>query len=444
MTGNAAPARRAYSIAMVSDFFYPKSGGVESHILNLSKSLIDRGHRVIIITRAHRGVQGVKYLENNLLKVYYLITRLVPMGATLPSVLTTLPILAAIFEREEIDIVHGHQSTSTLALEGILHAKLMNMHTCFTDHSILRMGTAEGVLATTSLKFATADVDGMVCVSYAAKENTGTRTTISPSQIHVIPNAVIPDEFLPDYSRLRREDEIVVVVVSRLVFRKGADLLLSVIPAACRMEARLKFIVAGDGDMREQLEQMRDINDLGGRVRILGNINYREIRSVLVQGDIFLNTSLTEAFCIAIIEGASCGLYVVSTDVGGVREVLPENMVTLVAPKTSSILDGIRDGITKLSGYDKRAAHERVREMYSWPDIARRTEKIYRRFAVRSRSETECVKDMLERREAEFTIIFKLLLAYNFLLLRLLRRCGWLESEGPWRRGQLRKKGSPE
>ena len=45
---------------------------------------------------------------------------------------------------------------------------------------------------------------------------------------------------------------------------------------------------------------------------------------VLVRGHIFLNTSLTEAFCIAIVEAAACGLMVVSTNVGGVPEVLPQ------------------------------------------------------------------------------------------------------------------------
>lgn len=41
-----------YSIAMVSDFFYPQPGGVESHIYQLSQRLIDRGHKVIVITHA--------------------------------------------------------------------------------------------------------------------------------------------------------------------------------------------------------------------------------------------------------------------------------------------------------------------------------------------------------------------------------------------------------
>lgn len=48
------------------------------------------------------------------------------------------------------------------------------------------------------------------------------------------------------------------------------------------------------------------------RVRLLGALEHENVRGVLVQGHIFLNTSLTEAFCMAIVEGASCGLQVCS------------------------------------------------------------------------------------------------------------------------------------
>ena len=53
---------------------------------------------------------------------------------------------------------------------------------------------------------------------------------------------------------------------------------------------------------------------------------------VLRQGSIFLNTSLTEAFGIAILEAACAGLHVVSTRVGGVPEILPEDMISFAAP----------------------------------------------------------------------------------------------------------------
>ena len=46
-----------------------------------------------------------------------------------------------------------------------------------------------------------------------------------------------------------------------------------------------------------------------------------------------MNTSLTESFGIAILEAACAGLYVVSTRVGGVPEILPEDMISFAAPE---------------------------------------------------------------------------------------------------------------
>ena len=56
------------------------------------------------------------------------------------------------------------------------------------------------------------------------------------------------------------------------------------------------------------------------------------IFQVLAQGTIFMNTSLTEAFGIAILEAACAGLYVVSTRVGGIPEILPEDMISFANP----------------------------------------------------------------------------------------------------------------
>jgi phosphatidylinositol glycan class A protein len=60
---------------------------------------------------------------------------------------------------------------------------------------------------------------------------------------------------------------------------------------------------------------------------------------VLCRGHIFLNTSLTEAFCIAILEAASCGLLCVSTNVGGIPEVLPPSMIYMAEPRATSMIE---------------------------------------------------------------------------------------------------------
>lgn len=56
---------------------------------------------------------------------------------------------------------------------------------------------------------------------------------------------------------------------------------------------------------------------------------------------------MTEAFCIAVVEAASCGLYVISTDVGGVGEVLPPDILHLAKPNPDSIIKAIDEGIPK-------------------------------------------------------------------------------------------------
>jgi len=58
--------------SMVSDFFYPNIGGVESHIYQLSQCLLDRGHKVIIVTHFYGDRTGIRYLSNGL-KVYTVI-----------------------------------------------------------------------------------------------------------------------------------------------------------------------------------------------------------------------------------------------------------------------------------------------------------------------------------------------------------------------------------
>eukprot|EP00960_Hanusia_phi_P072969 767912-Hanusia_phi.AAC.10 len=91
--------------------------------------------------------------------------------------------------------------------------------------------------------------------------------------------------------------------------------------------------------MRVALEQMRENHQLQDRVEMLGHVKHTDVRNVLVRGHIYMNCSLTEAFCIAILEAASCGLLVVSTRVGGVPEVMPSNMIKYASPDANSLIE---------------------------------------------------------------------------------------------------------
>jgi len=55
------------------------------------------------------------------------------------------------------------------------------------------------------------------------------------------------------------------------------------------------------------LEQIREEAGLHDRVQLLGALDQEGVHQALLKGHIFLNTSLTEAYCMAIVEAASCG-----------------------------------------------------------------------------------------------------------------------------------------
>ena len=169
-------------------------------------------------------------------------------------------------------------------------------------------------------------------------------------------------------------------MISRLVYRKGVDLLAGVIPIICSRYHSVQFLIGGDGPKRIDIDEVVEKNGLQDRVTLLGAVQHEHVRDVLVQGDIFLNSSLTEAFCMAIVEAAACGLQVVSTNVGGIPEVLPKDLIWLAEPSVDGLVIAIERAIfdrSKQKVVDPRECHRRIESYYQWSDIAVRTEKVY-------------------------------------------------------------------
>lgn len=225
-----------------------------------------------------------------------------------------------------------------------------------------------------------------------SKENCVLRASLDPLMVSVIPNAVVAENFRP-LSHDTRDTQskvtipqpigpdgtITVVAIMRLFYNKGVDLLIAAIPRVLASHPNVRFIVAGTGPKAIDLEQMIERNMLQDRILLLGAVRHEEVRDVMVQGHIFLNPSLTEAFGTVIVEAASCGLYIVCTRVGGVPEVLPNHMTEFAAPEEDDIVAATGRAIAKLREGRVRTDlfHGQVKQMYSWTDVAERTERIY-------------------------------------------------------------------
>ena len=213
--------------------------------------------------------------------------------------------------------------------------------------------------------------------------------------VSVIPNAVVAENFRPlnhpatkpdrrvrsppPQPPLGPNDVIKIVVISRLFYNKGTDLLIAAIPRILTVHPNVRFIIAGSGPKAIDLEQMIERRVLQDHVELLGAVRHEEVRDVMVRGHIYLHPSLTEAFGTVIVEAASCGLYVVCTSVGGVPEVLPRDFTTFAKPEEDDLVDATCKAISAFRANKVRTDrfHDQVKAMYSWTDVAQRTERVY-------------------------------------------------------------------
>lgn len=369
-----------FRICMVCDFFFPNFGGVESHIFSLSQSLLQRNNKVIIVTHSYDDRIGIRYLVNGL-KVYYLPIKVIYNQSTMPTIISSLPLVRYVLLRERINIVHGHAAFSAITHEIMLIAQIMNIRTVFTDHSLFGFADISAIITNTCLHMSLIGCNRLICVSYIGKENTALRSRVEPNNVSVIPNAVDAGVFKPNIEA-RPKNRIVVVFICRLVYRKGVDLLADVMVNVCEKYRQVYFLIGGDGPKKQLLMETIERHDLHKRIELLGSLKQSEVCDVLNKGHIFLNTSLTEAYCMAIVEAACCGLPVVTTCVGGIPEVLPDPLVYLCQPTVSDLTEGLDKAINDyMNGktVSPEKSHEMIKDIYNWKNVSSRTEIVYKK-----------------------------------------------------------------
>ncbi|VDP53554.1 unnamed protein product [Soboliphyme baturini] len=175
---------------------------------------------------------------------------------------------------------------------------MMGVPTVFTDHSLFGFADASSIIMNKLLQLVLTNASNVICVSHTSKENTVLRADLSPSKVYVIPNAFDCDLFSAPKTR-RGGEQINIVIIGRLVYRKGVDLLASVIPEVCNQHPEVNFIIGGDGSKRILLEEMRERHGLQERVTMLGFVPYNYVRNVSFP-EYELNTGKFSPSCIVL------------------------------------------------------------------------------------------------------------------------------------------------
>jgi len=125
-------------------------------------------------------------------------------------------------------------------------------------------------------------------------------------------------------------DTLVITTVGRLTEIKKHDLFLEMAQKVFLSRQDVLFLIVGDGELREELESMAGVLGLKAVVRFLGW--RQDLSTIYAASDLFVLTSRNEGTPVALIEAMASGLPGVSTDVGGVRDVITSPSVGEVVP----------------------------------------------------------------------------------------------------------------
>ena len=238
-----------------------------------------------------------------------------------------------LFRRERFDIVHTH--TTKAGILGRIAARLARCRvTVHTPHGHIFYGyfspAATGAIVAAE-SFATLFTDKIIALTQLEKRDMIKFGVARADKIEVIYQGLELEKYAlaaPCRALTRKsfnieDDELVVGMVGRLEPVKGADYFVEAAKLISPAAPKVKFIMAGDGSLREKLEARVKMSGLMPKFIFAG---WREdIPEILSMLDVLVLPSLNEAVGMAALEAGAAGVPVVATNVGGIPEVVKDN-----------------------------------------------------------------------------------------------------------------------
>jgi glycosyltransferase involved in cell wall biosynthesis len=209
---------------------------------------------------------------------------------------------------------------------------------------------------------------------------------VPPGKVVIRYNGIDPDSYasMPSRGSFRAKwgispEQPLILFLSRLIPRKGADILIEAFAQACPETARL--VVAGpEGEpgYRAYLERHAKESGVEARVIFTGPVYGQEKKAVLVDADLFVLPSRYENFANAPAEAMACGIPVIITDACGIRSLVDGRAGLVIAPEKEALEGALRKLIFDKALYArlKEGCH-RVADQLSWDRLTEQMEGYY-------------------------------------------------------------------
>ena len=337
-------------IAMVGQF-PPHIGGVGVHIHSLSKELIRQGHEVYVITYPHKDIRDID-------GIHVIGTK----GVNIPGLrglffaINAKKELKELIEREDIDIIHGHYLFPA-GWASVKAGKSTNTKTYVTSHGSDMFELYKKQAYTRPLiRKVLKDADVVLAVSNALKDEIiKTKIPNIEKKVRLHWNSVDINKFKTtkeNESKFRKElvhefniaaDKPIILFVGNIIKRKNIDLLLE---AKKQLNTKANLVVVGDGPLLEQLKAKAEKEYFDGNLENVYFTGSRtDVEDIIPSCDLLVLPSFTESFGLVLIEALACGKPVIGSNVGGIKEIITDDVGLLIDPNDSEDLTKAIDRI---------------------------------------------------------------------------------------------------
>lgn len=361
-----------HKIAMISDWYFPKVGGIEYSMHTLAKTLSRHGYEVSVITRSYPGVP--EYSRRDGVSVIRVKGRPLP-GQSRFLMPGAYKELFNLLKNGNYDIVNCHGLDSPIGMIALIISRKLGIPVVVTNHSLVG-DTPYSSLLYLAGKLLLKNTDAVIAVSSAVEKDSKLMTK---KPIYRIFNGVdSEDKIIKVPFPVNTEEKLVIVTVARMTKKKGVQNIVDLAPSLLEKHKNLLFLMIGDGPLREKLESTVKESGLSGNFYFTGEVPREKVLGCLEQADIFALPSSNEAFGISILEAMSKEVPVVAMNNSGVSDIINNGVNGYLADSLTEFSDYLENLIEK-PALRTSFAREALRGLsnYDWNRICEQTSKVY-------------------------------------------------------------------
>jgi glycosyltransferase involved in cell wall biosynthesis len=291
-------------------------GGAERVYIATAKTLASRGWHVVAACLQRRSGRVADELAGTPVEVH-------DLGMTSKLDLLVIARLARLLTNKHVDVVYTFLIHSHLI--GRLAARLTNVPVVLSSQQTASWESRGQQLVN---RLTSRWCSAIVAVSNSVAQYLMTDVGIPREKLVTIYNSIDVDRFPQRKGLLADSSRIIIGTVARLNPEKDYGTLLEAFRRVRSRYPTASLLVAGDGPERARLERLVDSLGLGDSVQFLGHLE--DVRPLLAQLDVYVQSSHVEGLSVAVLEALATGLPVVATRVGGNVEAVVDNVCGLL------------------------------------------------------------------------------------------------------------------